>query len=697
MSEKLSFSYKTNSGSVGNLTLPYESTIYQIKLQISKVLSVPVDAISIALPNRKSLNDDQTIKSLNLSTAPCFIISTEISEIPIKDYFSQLHKKINAKDAPSFIEIIEEWEESFDLYSILNSENAEKWTLLHFACYKGADLIVEYLVSKGAMCNSESEDSWTPLELACYNGHTECVKKLLKHPRIQINRSTNRGTALHQACRKGQSDILYCLLDSGAEMTIEDSNGLIPLQVASNQEVFEIIPMYMGQKLISGLKPSSNVIEELRMKVIIENRDLLIVTNLNEGTASFQQYKSTDSINFSNEFKVIKLIDIYDIRESSPTLCIIQGKFGILEIRLSSCRDFIYLLERHINYCHINKLGYTVSPDSQIPLVINQSPSRNVSFHRVSITSFNILAKLYSTAYANYYAVSSKDSSRMFLLKQVPKGKIQEINKTLYYVRESKLLQHIRHNFIVRLYYAFQTRDNLYFVFENCKHNLLFEIQGKPLQASAAKVYVAQILLALECIHSRDIVYRNLSPANIWIDPLGNIKLMNFELAKENVNSNNKARSFVGCLGFIAPEFLNKDGYEKAADIYALGPCLYQMLTGHPLFNENDIKTLILNIKLGNFSFPANFPGEIKDFLSKVMQKDPNLRPDINALKKQAWLRDVNWNDLAKKRVAQQRRSLIMMPADLDESQETENIYIEEDNEFMYDDIEEFDYFGNLS
>ena len=72
------------------------------------------------------------------------------------------------------------------------------------------------------------------------------------------------------------------------------------------------------------------------------------------------------------------------------------------------------------------------------------------------------------------------------------------------------------------------------------------------------------------------------------------------------------------------------------------------MLTGHPLFPANDLRTLIENIKICQFSLPANLPGDIKDFLTKVLQKDPNLRPNISALKKQAWLRDVNWNDLLK-------------------------------------------------
>ena len=124
---------------------------------------------------------------------------------------------------------------------------------MHHACYKGANEIIGYLVKRAAICNSESDDAWTPLQLACYNGHTDSIKALITHPQLQINRSTSRGTALHQASRRGQSQDLHILLDHGASMTIEDANGLIPLQVASNQEVFEIIPKYMGKQLINSV------------------------------------------------------------------------------------------------------------------------------------------------------------------------------------------------------------------------------------------------------------------------------------------------------------------------------------------------------------------------------------------------------------------------------------------------------------
>jgi ankyrin repeat protein len=694
MRSTVTISYQTNTGSNGSFPLPIDQTIHDVKSQLSSLLSLPIDSFTLLLPKHKNISSDQSLRSFNQSELS-FQVSTEISELPIRDYFAQLQKKLNAKDVDSFKEILEEWEESLDLFSLVNSENAEGWTLMHFACYKGAETIVACLVEKLAICNSESDDSWTPLQLACYNGNTGCVKALLHHPQLQINRSTNRGTALHQASRKGQADILHLLLQAGACMTIEDSNGLIPLQVASSQEVFEIIPQYMGERLIRSLTREVNSCCELNAKVLIENKDILMLTSLTDGSLGLYEKKNPDSSEYKKEFKVLNLYDIYDIREISPTLCCLQGRFGTIEFRNNSCREVANQLSALINYCHMHKIGYSEDNQPNISLVMSNIPSRTVSFNRVSLSSFSITNKLWENPYCKFYSVSSRDSAHSFLMKQVPKAEIQSLNKTHYFVQESKLLQQIRHSFISRLIYTFQSKNNLYFIFEYCKNNLV--MSNCPMNLSTAKNLIAQVIAALEYLHSRDIAYRNLSPANIWQDNLGNIKLLNFETARENVNYSNKAKSFVGTLGFVAPECFFKDGHEKPADIYALGPCLFYMLTGEALFKADDVRGLVNAIKLGQFSIPKSFPGEVQDFIGKVMQKDPNLRPNIATVKKQAWLKDVNWNDLGKKRTTG-RKSILITAADIEEGKERENFVIEEDEtDILYDEIEDFDYYGGLN
>lgn len=116
---------------------------------------------------------------------------------------------------------------------------------------------------------------------------------------------------------------------------------------------------------------------------------------------------------------------------------------------------------------------------------------------------------------------------------------------------------------------------------------------------SVATFYIAETILALEYLHSLDIVYRDLKPENILVDRTGHIKLADFGLAKENVNPLNPAMSFCGSPAYLAPELLTKSGSEKSADVYGLGAILYEFLTGLPPFYSDNLNELFRKIKRG--------------------------------------------------------------------------------------------------
>jgi serine/threonine protein kinase len=85
---------------------------------------------------------------------------------------------------------------------------------------------------------------------------------------------------------------------------------------------------------------------------------------------------------------------------------------------------------------------------------------------------------------------------------------------------EREILERIRHPFIVRLHYAFQTPQKLYFVLDFLNGGELFyhlRREGRFDQARAA-FYAAEILLALECLHSNNVIYRDLKPENVLLD-----------------------------------------------------------------------------------------------------------------------------------------------------------------------------------
>lgn len=144
-------------------------------------------------------------------------------------------------------------------------------------------------------------------------------------------------------------------------------------------------------------------------------------------------------------------------------------------------------------------------------------------------------------------------------MKAIKKTKVVDIAFAKSTLQERKVLLELEHPFILKLHYAFKTRQTLYMIFDYASGgDLFFHIKKRGnLTEKEVQFYGAQMLLGLEYLHSKNVLYRDLKPENILLDGLGNIRLADFGICKHfEKGEANVTSTFAGTLQYMAPEQL---------------------------------------------------------------------------------------------------------------------------------------------
>ena len=314
---------------------------------------------------------------------------------------------------------------------------------------------------------------------------------------------------------------------------------------------------------------------------------------------------------------------------------------------------------------------------------------------KVSLRDFSLLKVVGKGSFGKVMQVRKKDTGRIYAMKVLHKSNIVKRNQVEHTRTERNVLSRLGHPFIVGLNFAFQTTDKLYFVLDYCGGGELFFHLGKEgrFTEDRSRFYCAQITLALEHLHSMNVIYRDLKPENVLLDAKGNVRLTDFGLSKEGVNAvDSGAHSFCGTPEYLAPEVLNRTGHGRAVDWWSLGALLYEMLTGLPPFcalgvgwhiftlvispppaprlfsyrctlpslslstpsqttDCRDRTQLFEKIRKGTLEFPPYLSGEAQDLLTQLLERDPQKRlgcgpGDAADVKRQPFFKCVDWDAL---------------------------------------------------
>ena len=226
-----------------------------------------------------------------------------------------------------------------------------------------------------------------------------------------------------------------------------------------------------------------------------------------------------------------------------------------------------------------------------------------------------------------------KETGKKVAMKIISKSTVEEQPDLAVKIRrEISLMKLFDNPHLLRLVDVYESAQHLYIILEYAEHGELFDyMQERSLTIPEGMHFFRQIIYGLEFLHKHGICHRDLKPENILLDEHDTIKIADFGFARwMKVNTVDTA---CGSPHYASPEVIMGDRYDgMKSDIWSAGVILYTMLSGKLPFNDGSIRQLLLKVKSGEYRMP-DFPPEIQDLISRMLQVDPQKRITLSEIK----------------------------------------------------------------
>ncbi|KAF8359609.1 grk-2, partial [Pristionchus pacificus] len=293
---------------------------------------------------------------------------------------------------------------------------------------------------------------------------------------------------------------------------------------------------------------------------------------------------------------------------------------------------------------------------------------------QLTMNDFSIHRIIGRGGFGEVYGCRKADTGKMYAMKCLDKKRIKLKQGETLALNERIMLSLVSTGedcpFIVCMTYALQSPDKLCFILDLMNGgDLHYHLsQHGVFTEQQMLFYAAEVILGLEHMHNRFVVYRDLKPANILLDENGHVRISDLGLACDY--SKKKPHASVGTHGYMAPEVLAKGvAYDSSADWFSLGCMLYKLLKlkspipqsmGHSPFrqhktkdkNEIDKMTLTEDIELPD----ANLTPDCKDLLEGLLKRNVPERLGCRGrgpleVKDHEFFKDVDWQTVYLRRM----------------------------------------------
>lgn len=258
------------------------------------------------------------------------------------------------------------------------------------------------------------------------------------------------------------------------------------------------------------------------------------------------------------------------------------------------------------------------------------------------VGSFRIIEKIGEGGMAIIYKAIQPSLKRTVVIKKLkdPNREIIERFKKEAFVSASFSQENV-----LAIYDFIYASKSYFLVMEYVDGHDLRDIIdfSAPLPPSVAALIIREVAKGIEYTHNKSVIHRDIKPSNILISHHGEIKLIDFGVAKDETPSKlTLTGMIVGTPSYMSPEQANGDPLGAQSDIYSLGVLLYEMLTGVKPFLGDTNTEVLMKIVKGKFPSPKKYNREIPLRLVQIVKKAMRRDTDKRYLNASEFIRDLD-------------------------------------------------------